>query len=595
MYDIIEGAKQGNVKNLCEIYEKYRGTVYYFCLKLVTDADIAADLMVETFSCAFDEFESLPDYEQFEIWIKNIAAIKCFNYIHKMKPMLFLQAVADTSEPMFSASEIEAMPKGDIEETKTAAVMDMMINRLNDAQRMTIMLHYFNGLSVAQIAKIMSCDGEVVKQRMEKAAEHMKTTIEVLSDKGIHLSAVEFRAALHLIMACTVVPETVDNAMKTVIAKHAVDLPEPKAEPTDEEYIIDKYITSKHEAGEAEEATSSYFASDNVESYGESIFEKFAPKEEIPKESVITATADVVSHTAKKAGEGAKRKFLSLSMMQQSVALLVVVAIIATVIIGVSLNRNNKNPDLAPTSSTTSVNSTKSNVSVVPAPKYELEFKTENNELLGDDGVVVASASYQYPIATISQYPEAQDAINSYLNTDKSEILATFSDEQKNFEYKYAYSTKAYGEFKKNEATVTMEKGRVDEAVISFKKQKYTYLYGNVYGNTELQGYNFDTKTGKQLKISDVMADLEGYKNYASETVCAALEQKQQVGEFNLYENYASTVRRIIEQDDRWYFTDTGITVICNPDEVVFYTLGPQIFELPYSAIENYLAVEYTK
>lgn len=599
MFEILEGAKQGFAVSLCKIYELYRPQIYYFCSKLVADSDIAADLCYETFICAFDELDSLEQPEQFEVWIKNIAAIKCFNYIHKMKPMLFLQSVADTSEPLFSVSEIEAMPKGDIEETKTAAVMDMMINRLNDAQRMTIMLHYFNGLSVTQIAKIMSCDSEIVKQRMEKAAEHMKTTIDALSQKEINLKAVEFRTALQLMVACTPIPEEVDLRVNAAISERAIDeQPEVQPEPTDEEFIIDKYINNaEREVGETESATYKYTENDGS-SIAESIFEKFAPRPETDKkENTILATAEVVgksaTRAAKKVGKDAKRKFLSLSMMQQSVALLLVVVVVAAIIISTSFKNKKQNVDIS--SSSSSAQSVQSTVSEKIEPVYKLEIQKEVAEVKADDGAVVAEASYEYPVVTLSEKPEAQETINSFFSGDKAEVLATFTDENKNYEYKYAYSTKAYGEFKKNERTVTMQKGRVDGNSVNFLKTEYNYLYGNVYGNSEVVAYSFSSVTGKQLEIGEVMADLAGYKEYAYNFICSALQTKQNDGELALYSEYTSAVSKAIETQGNWYFTDTGLTVVINPDEVAFYTYGPQAFEMPYSELENYLAEQFAK
>ena len=426
----------------------------------------------------------------------------------------------------------------------------------------------------------------------------MKTTIDVLAENDILLKAVEFRAALQLMVACVKTPEAVDAKVEALILERAVDEEPPEVvEPTDEEFIVDKYINNaEHEQGAAESAISKYTENDGA-AYAESVFEKFAPKEaKSENTSTIIATAEAVGKTAKraaeKAGKTAKNKFLSLSMMQQSLALLLVVVVVASVIIGVSIKK--KNPDIE-SNTTSSTSSVESIVSQAPTPVYKLEFQKDVAEVKADDGTVVAATSYEYPVVTLSEKPEAQETINSFFSADKAEVLSEFTDENKNAEFKYAYSTKAYGDFKKNERTVTMQKGRVDEKFINFYKSEYSYLYGNVYGNTEVTAYSFSSQTGKQLTINEVMADVDGYTEYAKNFVCTALEQKQSDGEFSLYSDYAETVSTVILQDGRWYFTDTGITVLINPDEVVFYTYGPQIFEMPYSEINSYLAAEYTK
>ena len=428
----------------------------------------------------------------------------------------------------------------------------------------------------------------------------MKTTIEALTEKEINLKAVEFRTALQLMVACTLVPEQVDLRVSAAIQEIATDeQPEPEAEPTPEEFVIDKYINNaERELGETESAISKYVENDGS-AIAESVFEKFAPKsDDDKKENGIIAAAEEVGKTAtraaKKVSAGAKRKFLSLSMMQQSIALLLVVVVIAAIIIGTSFKNKKQNPDIV-SSAAESTQSVVSTVSVAPTPQNKLEFQKDVSEVKANDGTVVASASYEYPVVTLSENPEAEEIINSFFSSDKAEVLATFSDENKNYEYKYAYDNKSYGEFKMNECTVTMQKGRVDGSSVSFLKTEYNYLYGNVYGNHEVTAYCFSSTTGKQLEIAEVMADLAGYKEYAYNFICSALETKQSGGELALYSEYKSAVSRAIESTGNWYFTDTGLAVAINPEEVAFYTYGPQIFEMPYSEINNYLAENYAK
>ena len=132
MKELLEQAINGDGGALREIYSKYNKPVYYFCLKLMPSPSDAAEMCAETFDCAFARLETLENPDQFDIWLKNIAAIRCYNLIHKQKPMLFLQAVADTEECLFSEAELEEMPQGELEETRTCQLMDKMLDRLND-------------------------------------------------------------------------------------------------------------------------------------------------------------------------------------------------------------------------------------------------------------------------------------------------------------------------------------------------------------------------------------------------------------------------------------------------------------------------------
>lgn len=691
MEEYIKGAMNGDEESLQRIYTLYKSQIYYFCLKLVADEEQAGNLTEETFECAYERLDTLAAPDQFEIWIKNIAAIRCFNYIHKMKPMLFLQAVGDTDEPLFSDTEILALPHGVLDEAQTAGIMDEMMNRLNDAQRMTLMFHYYNALSVSQIAKIMSCTTEIVKQRMTKAADHMKTTIAKLQDSGIVLKRVDFRTALQLQAACITVPTEVSKRigeLMRLIAARTVKAPEPKNNakaPTATLFgdLNDYSPDGADKKGALEEATSKY--TEKVRTLKDDESETAAPSDhtaallsaiagfrkskkseksdaavgndplkisdekpakpmtdvtaekdrfalfggaskpteatEAPaKESADTANAthpnnseqDLESVLSKKADNAPARrsalhtktsahkkfagalpilsKIKKLTATQQSVVLLLCVVIVAGVIIGVSLSHRKTNPDLkksvSSAQSAKKTSSAASSKAVLPIVKAEL--KTETAEVKATDGTVVAKASYQYPVVTINAYPDAATKVNAVFENGKEKVLNTYASEQAQNECRYGYSTKSYGSWKKNENTVTMSEGLVNKKVLSFSKTKYTYTYGNVHGDTTVEGFCFSAESGEQLKVTDLVKNADEYYNFAADYIIKAAEKKRDAGEYVLYNAYETTIRNTLKKSGRWYLSKEGLTVVFQPDELVYFTYGVQSFTLPKEQVATY-------
>lgn len=695
MEEYIKGAMNGDEESLQRIYTLYKSQIYYFCLKLVADEEQAGNLTEETFECAYERLDTLASPDQFEIWIKNIAAIRCFNYIHKMKPMLFLQAVGDTDEPLLSDAEIADLPHGVLDEAQTAGIMDEMMNRLNDAQRMTLMFHYYNALSVSQIAKIMSCSTEIVKQRMTKAADHMKTTISKLEDSGIALKRVDFRTALQLQAACITVPPEISKrigelmrliAMRTAKAPEQetslktpsatlfgdlndyepdgadkkgaleeatakyTDLPIQSTASLPEENLhknsasadntaallsaiagfgksgkTEKDDRAEDESVSADKASGDFKPHDTATS--DNRFTLFGGNRSAGKNTAATqnlsdsapfsesensslklvfsqysdksSTKSRGAHTKKNNAKnsGIAKSFSSLlknlTATQQSVALILCVAIVAGVIIGVSLSHRKSNPDLK--KSVSSAQSEKSVSSAATSSKAVLpivkaELKTETSEVKASDGTVVAQASYQYPVVTVNAYPDAAAKINSAFESGKSKVLGTYASSQAADECRYGYSTKSYGAWKKNENTVTMEQGLVNKKVLSFLKKQYTYTYGNVHGDTTHTGYCFSAETGEQLNITDLVKNAGEYYDFATDYIVKAAEKKRDAGEYALYDDYKTTIRNNLKKSGRWYLTNDGITVIFQPDELVYFTYGVQSFLLPRDSVITYFA-----
>lgn len=600
MYSIIDSAKQGNRDALEQIYYMYNKQIYYFCSKLITDSDLAKNFTYETFSCAFERISTLEEADQLELWIKNIAAIKCYNYIHKMKPMLFLHSAEENDEPLFLEEEIEKFEEGQLDETLSCSIMDKMLDRLDDAQRMTIMFHYFNALSISQIAKIMSCTEDMVRQRLKISASKMKKTLISLAEKGTKLAKIDFRTVISLMAACRVVPEDLENRILGHIAEISISEEAPVKEEKDysDDYSFDNYVSSleRTEPGELEAAISRFT------SY---IEREETKKKEKEAEKLLNnlneekAPRKIEKSDIKVASASALVKFLTwfkgLGVTKQSICLIGVAGFIAIIIILISALSGNE----APKKENTSANKTSSVVSQVVSQKeepkavYKMTFEDNEELLKAQDGTILAKASYKLPKVEISLYEDAQNAINKYFANQMAEILSTYKSQEKIAECNYMYDNQHYGPFKVNETLVETKVGRVHEKIISVEIDKYSYIYGNVHGQDEKTAVNFDTKTGEILNLDAVMSDKSGYEDYATNFICKALETNQANGEYTIYSDYNSVVRTTVTKDGRWLFTDKGLTIIFNVDEVAYFSAGVQTFTIPYAELDAFLNADY--
>ncbi len=590
MIEIVEKAKNNDKSAFSEIYSRYKNQVYYFCAKLVSDQTVAKQLCIDSFECAFERIETLESYEQFEVWLKNIAAIKCFNYIHKMKPMLFLQAPVETSEILFEEYEIEAMDKEvSLDETKSAALMDMMFSRLDDAQRMTLMLHYYIGLSIARIAKIMTCTQEMVVGRMESAAASMKKTLNRLDAGGIKIKNVEFRTVLMLSAACATVPNDVDDKIEAYINEH---YGEPQPVEEDKSYSFENYVSSldQKEPGELGTATAKYTEVELPESV------VYARPERAVEKPRISIFAKI------------RKKFFSLSMTQQSVAMLIAVGIIAIIILSVAIPNNKE--DAVPKKESETTSSQKIETPKAPEqtveeqPKISLSVDNntpETHQVLlydespsdGSKNPAVSTASYALPSIVIPNNEEAQNKINGFFAGEKDVILATYTDDWnvQNSRYGYNYVDGWYATTKVTASTGGAS--RIDDAVISIEMKKEVKNYG-YSDETTVLCYNFSTQTGELLTLDDIFGNkVDDYAEFAAKRIVAIVEQKQENGDFTLNTGYSSIISSAVDSDSSWYLTESGIRIIFQDGSLVNYGYGALGVDLSYSEINQYFDADY--
>ena len=133
---------------------------------------------------------------------------------------------------------------------------------------------------------------------------------------------------------------------------------------------------------------------------------------------------------------------------------------------------------------------------------------------------------------------------------------------------------------------------RADSQVISLRSYNNDYA-GGVHGDYAYYGTTFDTMTGEELKIQDIVTDMPSFRRQATKDIDKYLQENYSDG---LFEDYQDTVEQIWESEDgfNWYLNESGIMVIFNPYAVGPYAMGSVTVPLPYSAYASYLNQDYT-
>ena len=133
---------------------------------------------------------------------------------------------------------------------------------------------------------------------------------------------------------------------------------------------------------------------------------------------------------------------------------------------------------------------------------------------------------------------------------------------------------------------------RADSQVISLRSYNNDYT-GGIHGDYAYHGTTFDTMTGEELKIQDIVTDMPSFRQQATKDIDKYLQENYGDGSF---EDYQDTVEQIWESEDgfNWYLNESGIMVIFNPYVVGPYAMGAVTVPLPYSSYASFLNPNYT-
>lgn len=174
-------AGQGDRAAFGALYEETGRSVYFNCLKLLGNAQQAEDITQDTFMKALEKLDSLKEPENFSAWVNRIAINNCKMYFRKNP-----RTAEEESEKIIDDTpDSELIPDdyADSEE-KRRIIMNIIDTALTDEQRQTIILYYFDMMSVAEIAEIMECSVGTVTSRLSAARKKIREAVLIYEKKN---------------------------------------------------------------------------------------------------------------------------------------------------------------------------------------------------------------------------------------------------------------------------------------------------------------------------------------------------------------------------------------------------------------------------
>lgn len=170
--ELVKEFLEGDNKAFEAIYMATYKNVYFTCLSFLKNEKDAEDVTQDVYEAVYKNVKTLKNPENLQVWIYKIAVNKCKNVLKKEKAILVEE---ETLENVVIEKNENFLPEEYItEKSKRKIVMDIMRKKLSDIQYQTVILFYFNELSVEEIADIMECPPGTVKYRLSVSRAKIK-------------------------------------------------------------------------------------------------------------------------------------------------------------------------------------------------------------------------------------------------------------------------------------------------------------------------------------------------------------------------------------------------------------------------------------
>lgn len=179
---LVEKIKKGDNKSFEKLYKLTEREVWFTCISFLKNETTAQDIMQETYITAFLKIQSLEKSSQIRSWLNRIAVNKCKNYL---KGKGEIQLDDEIFENQAIVDERISIPEEYIsDKAKREIILSIMQEVLSDVQYQTVVMHYFNEMTVDEIAEVFECSRGTVLSRLNYSRTKMKTAIEDYENKS---------------------------------------------------------------------------------------------------------------------------------------------------------------------------------------------------------------------------------------------------------------------------------------------------------------------------------------------------------------------------------------------------------------------------
>ena len=169
---LVEQALSGNQDAWNSLYQMTYQKIYYTCICLVKNEQDALDMAQETYTSAWEHLGELKDRQQFEAWLIRIAVNKCKNFLKKNN--MFYLNDTDAMEDCKEENENFLPESYATQQEKRQLVFHIMSNVLSETLIRTVILFYFDEMTIQEIAQLMECPVGTVKYRLNAARRKIK-------------------------------------------------------------------------------------------------------------------------------------------------------------------------------------------------------------------------------------------------------------------------------------------------------------------------------------------------------------------------------------------------------------------------------------
>jgi RNA polymerase sigma-70 factor, ECF subfamily len=166
-------AKKADKTAACELLTMYYSDIYAYLRRLSGSSQDAEDLTQQTFLKVWSSLDGFAGRSKFSTWLYRIA----YNTYIDWRRGNIDQAQRRPDQWWFECEDENPSPLARVAEHQLAQQLYEAVDRLDEDKRQIVYLHYYQGLSIRETAKVLSIATSTVKYRLREVFKVLRAKI----------------------------------------------------------------------------------------------------------------------------------------------------------------------------------------------------------------------------------------------------------------------------------------------------------------------------------------------------------------------------------------------------------------------------------
>ena len=193
---LIQRILSGDETAFASLVRKYQKQIHALAWRKIGDFHIAEDIMQEAFLQVYQKLETLEDPAKFPRWLYVIVDRLCIAWCRKNRLQTEPLEGPDTTDIETEAySQFVAMQNAYTFAEARRDLVENLLAKLQESSRTAITLHYFKGMTYAEIGNFLGVSEGTIKSRIRRARQQLKKYEFMIQDPTIEE---EHRSQEHL-------------------------------------------------------------------------------------------------------------------------------------------------------------------------------------------------------------------------------------------------------------------------------------------------------------------------------------------------------------------------------------------------------------